>query len=811
MNPDIPAHFKIDFHPFADSRAVVSAPAVRFTVLTSRLIRLETNPTGEFEDHPSQAFWYRRQPVPAFTVDCGPERIEICTEHLHLRYIPRAASSQGGFSQTTLSIDVHATGVTWVYGIQRDRANLLGTARTLDGADGYTQLDPGLMSRDGWAVVDDSKTLVFDETGWIAQRDHPENLDLYFFGYGHDYLGCLRDYCALSGEVPLVPRWALGNWWSRYWEYSQQDYLDLMEDFKRHEIPLTVCVIDMDWHITQTGNTCSGWTGYSWNRKLFPDPAGFLKALKAQGLKTTLNVHPSEGVHPHEDQYLDMASRLGIDPASNAPLPFDIPAPAFARAYFEMLHHPHEALGIDFWWIDWQQGEHTKMAGLDPLYWLNHLHFYDLARDGKRRPFIFSRWGGLGSHRYPVGFSGDTVTSWASLAFQPYFTATASNVAYSWWSHDIGGHMRGIRDGELYARWVQYGVFSPILRLHATKNFYHDRRPWAYDAEVLRVSQAALQLRYALIPYLYSMAWRNHVDARPLILPMYYLYPESEAAYRCPNQYFFGSELIAAPYITPRDPDTRLSSQAVWLPDGDWFDFFSGERLPGGRWHTFYGALDETVLVARAGAIVPLGPKCGWGNFANPDELDIHLFPGANNAFELYEDDGESEDYRHGHSCCTVLTQRWTGDTLKFEIAPITGDLSLVPARRAIRLHLHGMTRPDQVKLSLNGAALDGGLEQGWQVAEASEELIIGPLTLTPADRLELNVCVEAGSLLGRRDRRAEQVRKLLWNFLVSDANTCQELDRRVDDLLSGRLPLELFANRLKPAHLDALRSTIKE
>lgn len=809
MNPDIPAHLKIDFHPVADPQAVVNGPHVRFSMLSARLIRLEASPSGEFEDHPSQAFWYRQQPVPAFRVECSAEGIEIYTEQLHLRYTISGAHTLGSFSPATLAVDVYATGKTWFYGIQRDRANLLGTARTLDGADGYTRLEPGLMSRDGWAVVDDSKTLVFDEVGWIAQRDHPENLDLYFFGYGHDYLGCLREYCAVSGGVPLVPRWALGNWWSRYWEYSQQDYLDLMEDFKRHQIPLTVCVIDMDWHITQTGNASSGWTGYSWNRKLFPDPAGFLKALKAQGLKTTLNVHPAEGVYPHEEQYPEMAGRLGIDPSSNDPLPFNIPDPKFAKAYFEVLHHPQEQLGIDFWWIDWQQGERTKMAGLDPLYWLNHLHFYDLARDGKHRPFIFSRWGGLGSHRYTIGFSGDTVTSWASLAFQPYFTATAANVAYSWWSHDIGGHMHGIRDGELYTRWVQYGVFSPILRLHATKTIYHDRRPWAYDAEVLRISQAALQLRYALIPYLYSMAWRNHVDARPLIVPMYYLYPEIEAAYRCPNQYWFGSELIAAPYVTPRDPDTRLSAQTVWLPDGDWFNFFNGEHLAGGRWHTFYGALDETVVVARAGAIVPLGPKCGWGSFANPSELDVHLFPGASNAFELYEDDGESEDYRQGRSCCTVLTQRWTGGSLEFKIGPTEGDVSLIPAQREMRLHLHGIARPDVVKLILNGVELNEPLNQIWHYAETSEELEVGPVMLTPADRLELWVSVEAGALLSRRDRRAEKVRKLLWNFLVNDASTCQELDNRMNDLLAGRLPLELFANRLKGAQLDALRNTI--
>jgi len=809
MPQPMTSQFNIPFRPIAAPQAVVVGPDVRFTLLSSRLIRLETSPSGEFEDHPSQTFWYREQPVPSFTVERSAEKIEIRSEHLRLSY----DISPAGFNSQTLTIEVLSTGVVWRYGMQRDRANLRGTARTLDGTDGFVRLEPGLMSRHGWALVDDSHTLVFDQDGWIANRAHPENQDLYFFGYGHDYPGCLRDFSAVAGEVPLLPRWALGNWWSRYWAYTQQEYLDLMAEFKARGIPLTVCVIDMDWHITKTGNACSGWTGYTWNRELFPDPAGFLKALKQQGLKATLNVHPAEGVHPHEEQYPEMAGRMGIDPATGQPVAFDIPDPEYARAYFEVLHHPQEEKGIDFWWIDWQQGEKTKMAGLDPLYWLNHLHFYDLARDGARRPFIFSRWGGLGSHRYTIGFSGDTVTSWASLAFQPYFTATAANVGYSWWSHDIGGHMGGIRDGELYARWVQYGVFSPILRMHSTSTFYHDRRPWAYDAEVFKVSQAALQLRYALIPYLYSMAWRNHVDARPLVLPMYYTHPELDAAYHAQGQYWFGSELIAAPFTGPRDPDSRLASQTLWLPEGDWFDFFTGEHLPGGRWHAFYGTLADTPVVARAGAIVPLSRRSsqkqadgtGWADYSNPAELEIHLFPGVSNAFELYEDDGESQSYLQGHACRTVLSQRWHGDSLEFNIAPAEGETSLVPAERTYHLALHGVCRPDEVGLWINGAEMP----VTWEYGETTEELSLDGVALKPGERLELRVAVQGGSLLGRRDRRADKVRKLLWNFLVSNVNTCQELDDRMGELLAGTLPLEQFANRLKGAHLDALRRTI--
>ena len=146
------------------------------------------------------------------------------------------------------------------------------------------------------------------------------------------------------------------------------------------------------------------------------------------------------------------------------------------RDSFKYLHHPNERNGVDFWWIDWQQGSNSKIEGLDPLWMLNHYHYLDNKRNGKRG-LILSRYAGIGSHRYPIGFSGDSVISWDSLDFQPYFTANASNVGYGWWSHDIGGHMNGIKDDELATRWVQFGVFSPIMSclLYTSKDKLYEK------------------------------------------------------------------------------------------------------------------------------------------------------------------------------------------------------------------------------------------------------------------------------------------------------------------------------------------------
>ena len=629
-----------------------------------------------------------------------------------------------GFTPRNLSIKIKNGKTTWRYGDSAAKAgNLKGTARTLDGVAGKTKLEDGLISTAGWAVVDDSKTLVFDESGWLAPRTNKKSLDIYFFGYGDNIPELLRDYTRIAGEIPMIPRYILGNWWSRYWAYTQNELQSLMQEFRAREIPLSVCIIDMDWHLTKTGNQSPGWTGYTWNRELFPDPQGFIVWLHSQGLRTALNLHPADGVHPHEGQYADMAKWMGIDPDSKTPVPFDISDPRFLEGYFEILHHPFETpssfrapeehrdyserrakpeveagSGIDFWWMDWQQGKESRVKGLDPLWGLNHLHFQDLSRDGRKRPFVFSRWGGLGNHRYPIGFSGDTIIEWSSLAFQPYFTSTAANVAYGWWSHDIGGHFRVDGTPELYLRWVQFGVFSPIFRLHSSNMPELDRRPWGNKPErIYQAARDAMQLRHALIPYIYSMAWRAHQPGLSLVTPMYYGNLNSAEAHKAKDQYFFGSELLAAPVIKPVTEKTGFATQKIWFPRGSWFNFFTGEQIKGGSWHTTKSALEDIPVYAKAGAIVPLAPKVGWGGIENPKELDIYVFPGQDNTFELYEDDGETTDYQRGNYAITTFTLK--NNTLY--IQPVSGDTSLTPLQRIYRIHLRGVD--EQTSASLPG------------------------------------------------------------------------------------------------------------
>ncbi len=711
------------FDPVANPSAVVSAGKARFTVLKSRLLRIEYDPFQQFEDRPSQVFWYRNQPVPIFRTWKEGDQFFIETEDLKLRY-----NTNEAFHWRHLDILIKSTGIIWKYG-DRDNTNLGGTRRTLDSINGAAPIEQGLISRVGWSIIDDTNSLVFDETGWLIPREsNPDYKDFYFCGYAQDYLGAIQEYQHISGRPGLIPRWALGNWWSRYWTYTQMELTELMNDFSHQQIPLSVCIVDMDWHLTQTGNASSGWTGYTWNRSLFPEPEKFIDNLHSLNLRTALNLHPAEGVHDHEEAYPQMAAAMGVDPKSKKPIEFDIASKEFTRHYFELLHYPLEAQGIDFWWLDWQQGVKSKTEGLDPLFWLNHLHYFDLGRNPLKRSFIFSRWPGLGGHRYPIGFSGDTVVSWESLDFQPYFTATAANVAFGWWSHDIGGHCEGIEDSELYLRWVQYGVFSPILRLHSTNNPWCERRPWGYDETILKHTRDAMQLRHALVPLLYTANYRNAKFGEPAILPMYYDYPEHPHAYSCPQQYLYCQQLVAAPFTRPMEPDTKLSRQTVWLPKGNWYRFDTGEYYSGGFWYAVYGDLGDIPVFAKAGSILPMAADVTSNGTDNPDRLIVRIFAGDSGHFELYEDDGTTQAFKKGQYSLTRFSLMKSSDGFTVIKHAVSSSFPGMPSNREYQFEFIGFTRPQEITFNgkpLQLSEVNGLFTTPWIQCAAKEELAI--------------------------------------------------------------------------------------
>ena len=475
-------------NPVADSAAMVVSGSVRFTVLTSQMIRIQCSRTKKFEDRATFAIVNRRLPVPEYTVEDDGVYLYIRTEHLTLKYRKNTIPSAADKAPTKLSISFEMNGQTCVWYPGKDDAlNLLGTHRTLDQAWGdnkRNELEKGLLSRAGWAIIDESpKTTRGDgsttfamepnEDGfmWWAEPVDKDAIDWYFLGYGHEYKKCLGDYIKVGGRVPLPPKYIFGYWYSRYWAYSQTDYQNIIRDVEKNDIPMDVLIMDMDWHK-------SGWTGWSWNKELIQNPQGLIRYMHMHGLKTALNLHPADGVGNHEDYYNAMKADLGYPSSHTATIPWAIENYDFYKALFKNIITQHEKIGVDFWWLDWQQ--HLLVSdnlALGETFWCNHVFFEDMRRNrSELRPVIYHRWGGLGCHRYPICFSGDTWASWSMLGYLAYFTSNASNVCYDYWGHDLGGHQGGNNDPELLQRWLQFGVYTPIFRTHATADSKLERR-----------------------------------------------------------------------------------------------------------------------------------------------------------------------------------------------------------------------------------------------------------------------------------------------------------------------------------------------
>lgn len=704
-------------NPKADAKAVVTSGNARFTVLTPQLIRMEWSADGQFEDRATLTFVNRETPVPEFKVRESKSKLTITTPALTLTYL-----KNGKFSDKNLKAVFTLNGkeVVWTPGMENPQ-NLLGTTRTLDGADGSKLKEPmeqGILSRAGWSLIDDSQRHVLTPDGseweeWVEARPEGDRQDLYLFAYGHDYKQALADYALVAGRAPMPPKYTLGYWWSRYWQYSDNEFVDLVNKLKSMDVPIDVLIVDMDWHETwglRKSNSPKdeygqriGWTGYTWQKELFPSPANFLKWTENEELKVALNLHPASGIQPYEAVYDDFTKEYGWSEKGKS-VPFKIDERKWADAYFKTVLEPMERDGVDFWWLDWQQWKESKYTpGLSNTFWLNHTFFNHAERQNPGlRPFIYHRWGGLGSHRYPLAFSGDTYATWPMLAYLPYFTATASNVNYGWWGHDIGGHMfhktQKATDPELYTRWLQYGVFTPIFKTHSTKDPRIERCIWCFPDHMF-LMRDAIRLRYTLAPYIYNAARENYDTGVGMCRPMYYDYPESDKAYETSEQFMFGNDILATTITQPVDSITGLAPRTIWFPEGAWFDCATGSMYEGGRTEELHYTLAENPHYAKAGSIIPMNPAT-VKNLQQPcDTLVLTFIPGGDGQLRHYEDDGMSQQYKTNYAVTTV-SKKQEGNTVRVRISPREGSFAGASDNRSYELRFPAVFPPKSVKVN---------------------------------------------------------------------------------------------------------------
>ena len=720
-------------NPKADLGAVVTSGNARFTVLTPEMIRIEYSDKGVFEDRATFTVINRQLDVPQYKTSEDETFLYLETAKLKMKYRKGSNPKTLPASSSNLSITIDHNGreVLWYPG-KPDPMNLKGTCRTLDGSNGQnkrSEMEDGLISRSGWAVIDDSWTsaradgsrsfaLEADENlgyDWWSDRNDPHAMDVYFLGYGNNYKKALSDYTSIAGKIPLPPAYVFGYWYSKYSSYSADDYRDIMNNLSSNDIPTDVMILDMDWHWNGSEGSMSGgrggWTGWSWNTNLIPDPVGLLKEMHDRNFKVALNLHPADGVNSVESPEFftamneDLRGKYNVNASSGKTIPWYLDYTDFTDSFFRTIIREHESEGVDFWWLDWQQHLTSPYTnGLGQTFWCNHVFYNDMAANRPdRRPVIFHRWGGLGSHRYQIGFSGDALINFPTLAFQPYFTATASNVGYGYWGHDLGGHAftdeKTVNDPELVLRWIQFGVFTPIFRTHATNDSRIERRMWMFPnfPDMLE----AVKLRYSLFPYIYTMAREAYDTGISLCRPLYYEYPEVEEAYAYEEEYFFGSDILVAPIVEASE--NGVCTKTIWFPEGNWWSVATNELIEGPCTMTMEFSKTDIPYFYREGSIVPLNPASVKNVTEHPEHLVINVVSGKEGKGKLYEDEGDNSDYDVAYAT-TAFTQTLNGNKRTLVINPREGNSSNLPAMRSYTVNVYNSNAPQAV--IVNGDAI---------------------------------------------------------------------------------------------------------
>jgi len=723
-------HELLPYNPKPNPSSIVESGNARFTILTPSLIRMEYQSSRAFEDRATLAVVNRYLPTPQFSQSTQNGWLTITTSKMTLSYQVGMA-----FSSSSLKISGSAFG-SWNFG-DKNEGNLLGTIRSLDELDVISlnctenanttvhgeslHCQWGLISRRGWAIVDDSTNWCLDnENDWWTSKNN-DQVDQYFFGHGLDYKAALFDYTLIGGKTAMPPRSSTGIWWSRWYDLNNADVLAIVQKYEMYSIPLDIFILDMDWH------TKNAWGGYTVDTRLFPIPKEFMEALHDKGLLIGANIHDADGINPWEKTYPEVAKALGVK--NNAAIPFRVcDNMSYAYALEDIVLADVEKQGMDFWWIDWQQG--GNLGGCvgeqqNPTIWLNKLRCTDrIRKNDPRRAMVLARWGGLGNHRYQVGFSGDVNTlSWSNLAFQPYYSFTASNVLYGFWSHDLVGPPA---DHELHTRWLQWGAYSAIFRTHdrgMANGYCGNFNPslcaivevWNVPQMYFDANRDAMVGRAELIPYIYTASRQAFDTGISILRPMYYDFPNQDAAYLGDEtgkfgQYMFGDNIMVAPVLTQGSKDTTMALTTVWIPPGQWYEKESGNFFSQGGQGSVYAKwydLSEIPVFIRGGAIIPKIP-IKTGNTIGRAGSQYHqlvfaIYPGASSGqTQVYEDDGSSVDYINDGFTWTKVSYTRSSTSISATVAATpTKPYPSFPSMRTYTFEIVSLVPPTSV--SING------------------------------------------------------------------------------------------------------------
>jgi alpha-glucosidase (family GH31 glycosyl hydrolase) len=584
----------------------------------------------------------------------------------------------------------------------------------------------GILSRRGFTVMKHNPDTL------SLYRENDMFSELYIMAYGNNYRQAMADFYSLAGSVPLLPRWSLGFIYSRWKDYTAADYKCIVNRFRSEGIPIDAIILDMCWHVDY-------WYGYRYDTHNFPDMRAFHLWTDSVHVKTGFNHHSGciYSKDPHINEFCRLAG-LDYDKAlipglswepDKKVIHYDTKNNRQFKAFYDIYLSPLIKDGLDFLWVDGEKSIYSS-----------ELYQSYLSKETHKRPFVMNRLHDdvLCNHRYPVGFSGDTYISWETMAYSLEADIKGANCGV-YWSHDIGGYMPQGPGGyppsaEMFARWLQLGAVSPIFRVHAKKDVYWtppckpgefdqgSRLPWEWGDTVLASAKTSIRLRYQLLPYIYSMVWKAHTSGLPLCRGVYIDYPGSEGAYRY-DEFKFGDQLLAAPVLTQSVKGVKdmTAERQVWLPDGEWYDYFTHQRYLGNQTISVAKSIYEFPLYVKAGSIIPEAPYRPYSGAAL-DTLVLKVYTpelSCKSQFILYEDDGETFDFQHNEFRTIVLSYKYLNKQRhQIILGKAAGNYAGQVNNRAYKLIIMGSSKPVNIKI-------DSKFFEDWSWNETAKTMTI--------------------------------------------------------------------------------------
>ena len=687
-----------------NQKNIVRGDKYRFSILSPRLIRIEYNKDNIFEDRATSLVVKRNFGDVSFTTSQTDLTLTIITEYFTLTYIKSSP-----ITSKNLKVVINGTDREWYPGHKEIR-NLGSINYSLEYLDNNLKLDKGLYSFDGFSLLDDSHNFII-ENDMFLPRDNT-TVDLYLFVYNNDLGLCLQDYFNLTGYPPMIPRYALGSWWYKNDPYNMYDIDDLIKKFNDNHIPISVFLLGNKWHNT-TEN-------FSYDRSLF-DQNILYKYYQSKKQKFGLTINPELPIYQNDPLYNSLQEKLNnyhnylsFIPLNNNTI----------SAYLNTVVNNLKSTGINLFNIDYY-----NEADKQGLFLLNHYHY--VIANLNELGIILSRNPGIAPHRYPIIYSGRTKVSWDTLKVLPTYNNSAANLGISWHAHAIGGYYGGIEDDELYLRYIQFGVFNPILILAGDTGKYYKREPWKWNQINLSVIREYMQLRNKLIPYIYNEGYTYHQYGVPIVQPLYYKYPKIYDEPNYVNQYFFGSKIMISPIVKKKNHEMNRVVQRIFIPNGIWYDYTSGKKFAGNKYYVNFYKDEDYPIFVKEGSIIPMSLD---DTTDVPKNMEIQIFPAENGlygSYELYEDDGISLN-RNQNYLITKMNLDKVDNGYKFTMKRKDGNFNI--SNRNYLLRFRNMKSPSKVIVKYQNK------EEIYKHEIEKNDLIIKLNDMNPYETLEVNI-----------------------------------------------------------------------